>query len=137
MPNTWAYNITSAWRLTGGLDVAALERSFSEIVDRHEILRTTFKAMDGETVQIVSESQPFHLPVIDLRALSAEEREDQVQQFIDGEARHVFDLEHGPLLRLSLLKVGDDEHVLVKNIHHIISDSWSEEIFCEEWYSRL
>lgn len=129
----WTYNVPSAFRIEGGLDVPALEKSLSEIVRRHEILRTTFKAVDDEPSQIVSEPQPVRLPVIDLCALGAEEREAKVRQLIDDEITHVFDLSRGPLLRLGLLKLGDTEHVLIKNVHHIVSDAWSEEIFMREW----
>ncbi len=73
--------------------------------------------------------------MIDLCALDVPERERRVQSQIDNEFVHVFDLSHGPLMTLKLLKVGEDEHVLVKNIHHIISDSWSEEVFLREWIS--
>jgi len=132
-PDSWAYNLTSAWRLRGALNVQALEKCFSEILGRHEILRTTFKAIDGEPMQIVSGPQKFHLPVIDLRTLSGADREIRVQEFIEDELKHVFDLERGPLLRLSVLKLSDNEHVLLKNTHHIITDSWSEDIFVEEW----
>jgi len=135
MPGGWAYNLTSAYRITGQLDISALEKSFSEIIRRHEILRTTFKASDGEPVQMISEARPVHLPVIDLSTLSPAERESRVSAVINGEMKHVFDLAHGPLLRLSLLKLGGGEHVLVKNIHHIISDAWSENIFMTEWNS--
>ena len=135
MPDGWAYNIPSAYRLKGDLNVPALEKTFSEIVSRHEILRTTFKAVDGEPSQIISDAQPIRLPVIDLRALSPANRETELQRHISNELGRVFDLARGPLLTMNLLKLGDREHVLVKNVHHIISDSWSEEIFLSEWTS--
>jgi len=135
LPGGKAYNLTSAWRIEGALNLLAIEKSFSEILRRHEILRTTFKTVDGEPVQIISEAGVLHLPVIDLRALSASEREVRVRGIIDDEFRHSFDLERGPLLRLNLLKLDDQEHVLVKNIHHIITDLWSEDIFTKEWLS--
>ena len=135
MPDGTAFNLPAAYRITGSLDVFALEKAFSEIVARHEILRTTFKEVNGEQSQIISDPQPLRLPVIDLRVLGPAEREARVQDCIRNEFARVFDLARGPLMTMQLLKTGDREHVLVKNMHHIITDSWSEEIFLREWVS--
>lgn len=135
MPGACAFNLPSAYRIRGRLDVPALERTFSEIVRRHEILRTTFKEVNGEPSQIIADPQPVRLPVLDLRVLEPAERETRVEACIHDEFAHVFDLARGPLMTVSLLKTGDDEHVLVKNMHHIITDAWSEEVFVREWIS--
>ncbi len=135
MPDSHVYNLPTAYRITGKLNVPALEKTFSEIVSRHESLRTVFGSENGEPVQIISEARPVSLPVIDLRVMGVEEREKKVHQLIKDELEYKFDLARGPLLRMSLLRTGDEEHVFVKNMHHIISDSWSEDILLREWLS--
>jgi NRPS condensation-like uncharacterized protein len=124
-PDSPAYNIAIAFRLKGPLNVTALERSFQEIVSRHETLRTTFALLDGEAAQIVAPAGRMSLPVIDLRALPQVERDDEMRRVIEEESKQPFDLEKGPLLRLSLLQMADDEHALNIHMHHIISDGWS------------
>ncbi|MGB8355654.1 MAG: amino acid adenylation domain-containing protein, partial [Chthoniobacteraceae bacterium] len=135
IPDSYVYNLPTAYRITGRLNLSVLEETFSEIVSRHESLRTTFDAENGEPVQIISNPQPVRLPVIDLRSLEIGEREKQVRQLIKEELEYKFDLARGPLLRVTLLRTADEEHVLVKNMHHIISDSWSEDILLREWLS--
>ncbi|HWB57840.1 MAG TPA: condensation domain-containing protein, partial [Chthoniobacteraceae bacterium] len=135
MPGGWAFNLPAAYRIRGALDIPALEKTFSEIVCRHEILRTTFKEINGEPSQIISDPQPVRLPVIDLRVLEPAQREARVQSHIESEFGVAFNLSTGPLMTITLLKTGDDEHVLIKNMHHIITDLWSEEIFLAEWVS--
>jgi thioesterase domain-containing protein/acyl carrier protein len=128
----WVFNLIYGWRISGKLDITALEKSILEIVRRHEILRTTFEFEDNEPMQVVAEPKPFSLPVVDLRALSAPARECRVLNLMEEESAYVFNLAEWPLQRLSLLRLADDEHVLVKNIHNIISDCWSEEVFMKE-----
>lgn len=135
MPGGRAFNLPAAYRITGMLDVRALEKTISEIVRRHGILRTAFKEVDGGPVQVIADPSPVRLPVIDLRVLDAARREARVRDRINGEFEHVFDLASGPLMTLSLLKTGDSEHVLVKNMHQIITDPRSEEVFIQEWIS--
>jgi amino acid adenylation domain-containing protein len=131
-PASPAYNIPGALRLSGPLDRSALLGALNLIVQRHESLRTTFQAVQGEPVQIIDEAVPVALPLVDLIALSAEQREATVQQISEAEARRVFNLACGPLLRLALLRLGEREHVLLFNMHHIVSDGWSVGILVRE-----
>ncbi|HEV7474838.1 MAG TPA: amino acid adenylation domain-containing protein [Pyrinomonadaceae bacterium] len=124
-PESCAYNIPIALCLSGRLDVRALEQTFTEIVQRHAVLRTTFTSAVGEPVQTIAAAQPVNLAVTDLSHLPAAQREDKAQLLADEEAQQSFDLEHGPLLRARLVKLDDTEHVLLLTMHHIISDGWS------------
>ena len=126
------YNMPIARRLKGSLDVAALEKSFAEIVRRHETLRTSFVAVEGEPVQVISDPQPFRLPLTDLSHLSATEREHEARQQAIYEAKQVFDLTGGSLFRARLLKLADDDHLLLLTLHHIVSDGWSMGVLFQE-----
>ena len=132
-PGSAAYNMSVAWRLGGALDEAALERSLSEIVRRHEALRTTFAEMDGSLVQVVAPFGTFALPVEDLSGLGEEDREAAVEQRAGEEARRVFDLAAGPLFRAALLRLGEEDHVLLLSMHHIVSDGWSMGVLSREF----
>ncbi|MBH8578113.1 amino acid adenylation domain-containing protein [Nostocaceae cyanobacterium CENA369] len=122
------YNESLQLRLESVLNLAALEQSINEIIRRHEILRTTFPAVDGKPVQVISPSLIIKSPVLDLQGLAASE----VQQIVTKEARQPFDLSHGPLLRVTLLKLGSESHVLALIMHHIITDGWSMGLFIQE-----
>jgi amino acid adenylation domain-containing protein/non-ribosomal peptide synthase protein (TIGR01720 family) len=124
-PGSPMYNIPSAVRLTGRLDVAALERSIAEIVRRHEALRTTFAAGNGQPVQVIAPELAFFLPILDLRSLPELEQEAEALRLATKDARQPFDLTAGPLLRATLLRLDEKEHVVLLNMHHIISDGWS------------
>ncbi|HEX2207374.1 MAG TPA: non-ribosomal peptide synthase/polyketide synthase [Longimicrobium sp.] len=131
-PGGGFYNIPSALRLGGALDVPALERALGEIVRRHESLRTTF-ADDGESpVQVIAPFTGFALPVEDLSSMDAEEREAEVRRRATDEAVRPFDLAAGPLFRASLLRLAEDDHVLLAGMHHVVSDGWSTDIFLRE-----
>ncbi|HEY6324026.1 MAG TPA: amino acid adenylation domain-containing protein, partial [Thermoanaerobaculia bacterium] len=127
-----AYNIPGAVRFNGGLDVAALAASFSEVVRRHEALRTVFDPGDGEPAQVVLPASAVRLPVVDLGALPAAWRLRERRRLQREEALRPFDLARGPLLRLWLLALGADEHVALLTMHHIISDGWSMAILRAE-----
>jgi amino acid adenylation domain-containing protein len=131
-PDTLAYNITSVVRLSGALDVTALERALAEIIRRHESLRTTFPAVDGKPVQVIAPAGPIRLPIADLADLPEAEREAEVRRRAGVEARTPFDLAQGPLLRVTLLRTGAREHAAVMAMHHIISDAWSSGILIRE-----
>jgi len=103
-----AYNICDAARLSGVLKVDILERALSEIVRRHEVLRTTFKSIEGTPVQVIHPATPLNLPLIDLRLLPRPQREAEVLRMAGEAARQLFNLDQGPLLRVTLLRV--DEH---------------------------
>jgi len=127
-----AYNIPVAIRLRGPLNVMAFEQTLSELVRRHEILRTTLPMVDGQPVQAISPPQPFNLPVLDLSSLPENERESKAQQLSRQEAKAPFDLIDGPLLRVSLLRLNEDEHIVLFTMHHIISDGWSMRVLVQE-----
>ncbi len=131
-PGNIAYNISQAMYLKGWLNVTALEQSFHEIVRRHEVLRTIFAMIDGEPIQVISPSLNFILPLVDLTELPETAQKVKVQQLATNEAQHPFDLAHGPLLRVTLLKLGEAEHVLLFVMHHIVSDAKSCGIIIQE-----
>jgi FkbH-like protein len=132
-PDSPAYNIPQAVRLYGRLDVAALERALSEIVRRHEALRTTFAVVDGQPVARVG-GQPAApaLPIIDLGARPGAGREAEAGRIVEREIQRPFDLARGPLLRTTLLRLGEREHILVLTMHHIVTDAWSLGVFVQE-----
>src|SRR6476660_7782063 len=124
-PNTAVYNIPDSHFFDGPIDLDALERSLSELIRRHEVLRTTFQSINGEPMQVIAESQPQQLEVTDLSTLPESEREAEAQRMADEEAQQPFDLMRGPLFRFRLLRLAEDKHILLLNMHHIISDGWS------------
>ncbi|HEX8852524.1 MAG TPA: condensation domain-containing protein, partial [Pyrinomonadaceae bacterium] len=131
-PESVAYNLPAAIRLTGRLDVDALEQSLREIIRRHESLRTTFGEVNGQPLQVISPTQPFSMEVLDLSGLEATEREARAHALASEEAQRPFNLARGPLLRASLLKLGDDEHIALFTMHHIVSDGWSIGVLMRE-----
>jgi amino acid adenylation domain-containing protein len=124
-PDKPFYNIPAAVRLKGQLDVAALEQSINEILRRHEVLRTSFKTVEGQPVQVISPSILLSLPVIDLSELPEAYRETEIKQLQIAEAQQPFTLDTSPLLRVKLLRLGEEEHVALFTMHHIASDGWS------------
>jgi hypothetical protein len=124
--------VPPALRLRGTLDVAALETSLREICARHEALRMTFEARDGEPVQIVGLPRPVPLTRVDLRELPPPAREKEVDRLLVLEARRPFDLSRGPMLRATLLHLDDEEHVLLLAAHHIVCDGWSVDVLFRE-----
>lgn len=131
-PGSPTYNIPLALRYPAPLNVKALRWTFNEIVRRHEILRTTFAIEDGEPVQIVAPQLDLQLPTVELSGRSSTEREAEARLLSLEEARLGFDLGRGPLLRVTLLRLGVQDHVLLITMHHIISDAWSFAILLRE-----
>ena len=126
------YNISAGLWLSGPLDVRALERSLREIVRRHEVLRTSFPTVEGVAVQVIAPVLEVGLPVVELQGLGDGERDTEVRRLAAAEARRPFDLARGPLLRVYLLKLGEEDHGLLLMLHHIIADGWSREVFVRE-----
>jgi amino acid adenylation domain-containing protein/FkbM family methyltransferase len=126
------YNIPEAYRLRGRLDVAALERSFNEVVRRHEVLRTTYPIEGGRVLQAIAPALHVDLAMADLRSLSPEAQAAEVRRRTAGEAALPFDLARGPLIRTTLLRLAPEEHVLLLTQHHIVSDGWSMGLFVRE-----
>ncbi|MBR8834205.1 MAG: amino acid adenylation domain-containing protein, partial [Stigonema ocellatum SAG 48.90 = DSM 106950] len=126
------YNISAAVQMTGALDVKALEQALAEIVQRHEVLRTSFHQVNDTPAQIVSEGTSVNLLVVDLQKLPEPKHSAEVQRLAVLEAQTPFDLSKSPLMRVSLLRLGEQSHVLLLVMHHIISDAWSLGIFIKE-----
>ena len=126
------YNMPDALHLVGELDVRALKQAVNAIVKRHESLRTHFAEEDGEPVQVIVPSMSIDVPVEDLSGLESEEREERVRVAHRWEWDEPFDLSHGPLLRMKLLKLGEHDYILFRSFHHIVSDGWSMSIFNRE-----
>ncbi len=131
-PDSSAYHVSNAVRLTGVLNVGALEQALTELVRRHESLRTRFVEVADEPVQIIDPAGSLPLPVIDLSNLIESEREAAVVRLAKEQAQQPFDLERGPLVRTALLRLGAEAHVLLFTLHHIISDAWSLGIISKE-----
>ncbi|HYY98004.1 MAG TPA: condensation domain-containing protein, partial [Pyrinomonadaceae bacterium] len=131
-PGSPAYHIAGALRMVGRLDASALGRSLNEIVRRHESLRTSFVAAAGRPEQVVSPDCRVALPVEDLTALSSAERESEMRRLSREQAQRPFDLSQSPLMRALLLRLNDDEHVLLLTMHHIVSDGWSSGVMVRE-----
>ncbi|MEG4496904.1 amino acid adenylation domain-containing protein [Microcoleus sp. F10-C6] len=131
-PNSAAYNIPAAVRIAGNLSVAVLLQSLNEIVQRHEILRTTFTAIDGKPIAIIAPTLTLKLPVLDLQHLPETQRNAEVLRLAEVEAQQPFDLAQGPLLRATLLKLSEAEYVVLFAMHHIISDGWSAGVLLRE-----
>ena len=126
------YNVPAALRVRGAVNVDVLKRCFNELVRRHESLRTTFPVVDGRPVQVVSPKLDIELTVEPIAAPSDNEIESTIQRFATKESIRAFDLTRGPLIRVRLLGVSDDDHVLLVTMHHIVSDGWSVEIVVRE-----
>jgi amino acid adenylation domain-containing protein len=127
-----AYNIPVAVVMKGRLDVSALVRSIEEIIQRHEILRTSFQVVEGEAVQKITSAVNVRLPEIDLRNRSEAERRAEVEQLSLQAAQSPFDLGQLPLWRFKLLFLKEDESILLLTLHHIIADGWSIKLFIKE-----
>ena len=126
------YNLPLAVSLSGELDLAALSRSFTHLIGRHESLRTVFRLSDGQPLQLILPAAQCPLPLLDLTALPQPLQPQEVTRLAQQQARRPFDLSTGPLLRLLLLRLAEDEHVLLLTMHHIISDGWSMGVLVRE-----
>jgi amino acid adenylation domain-containing protein len=124
-PGSPAYNLSTALRLPGFLDVNVLKRSLNEIIRRHESLRTSIKLIDGQPFQIIAPALTLDVEIVELTAVSAAMQEPEARRLAFNEAQRGFDLEQGPLIRASLLRLSNADHVLVLTMHHVVSDGWS------------
>ncbi|RPH56883.1 amino acid adenylation domain-containing protein, partial [bacterium] len=131
-PDSPAYSMPAAVRLHGELPAGVLERVFAEIVRRHETLRTTFASHEDGPVQAIAPEPRPQLPLVDLSGLPDDEREARARRLAREEARRPFDLQRGPLLRLTLVRLGEQDHLLLLTMHHIVSDGWSVGVFIRE-----
>ncbi len=132
-PGKATYNIPSALRVRGKLDVEVLERALQEVARKHETLRTRFVAIKGEPQQVIEDQVDIRLPLLDLTSISGEkEREAEAMRLAREEAELPFNLKQAPLIRGKLLRLGALDHVLLFTMHHIISDAWSIGVLIEE-----
>ena len=131
-PTSSFYNIPLVARIIGPLKHDVLRRAVNAIVDRHEALRTTFAAEDGQLLQLIAPEAQLTLPITDLTQTPEDERERVAAGLATAEVEAPFDLVRGPLLRVSLIKLRQDEHLLLLTMHHICSDGWSMGIFLNE-----
>lgn len=135
VPGTAFFNESTRFRLQTQVNAAILERSWNEIVHRHETLRTTFGTVDGEPVQIIAPSMHLPLKVIDLSHLPSADREAEALRLASEEALKPFDLSKGPLVRTTLLRLSDTDYLSLLTVHHIICDGWSGQIIAQELQS--
>ncbi|MBT4837417.1 MAG: amino acid adenylation domain-containing protein, partial [Methylococcales bacterium] len=127
-PANPAYNISGAVRLQGALDQDALEQALGDVIKRHEPLRTSFVEEEGEVLQKINAYRGFLLPVRILTGKDLKQKEQQARKIAGEEAQWGFDLSRGPLFRARLLCLSESDHILLMNMHHIISDGWSMQI---------
>ena len=130
--STPLYNMIVTVRLLGVPDLCALRQAFTEIVRRHESLRTTFAEINGEPMQVVHPAKGFDLQLIDLIALPAGMREAEARRVVSESSQVPFDLNAGPLLRAILVRLEESEHILLLAMHHIVSDGWSMNVLAHE-----
>src|SRR5262249_39021698 len=131
-PDNPSYNISGGLLFSGELKIEALEQAFTEIARRHASLRTTFAIVNNQPAQFISPIEPVSLPVTDLSELTITEREAELKELAQAEARRPFDLAHGPLWRAQLVRLSATEHVLLLSLHHIIGDGWSLRVLVNE-----
>ncbi|OUM04880.1 non-ribosomal peptide synthetase [Pseudomonas syringae] len=133
-PLSDAYKMTTGLRLKGILNEPALRRAFDHLIERHEVLRTVFQTDGDQALQVLLHDQTIALDSIDLSALADSERRDaELARQVTALTRQPFDLRTGPLLRAHLFRLASDEHVLVVNMHHIVSDGWSMDVMIQEF----
>jgi non-ribosomal peptide synthetase component F/thioesterase domain-containing protein len=132
-PGNRAYNGAFRLNLEGSVDRSILERTFHELVERHEVLRGICRVIDGKPMLLIRPTLKLHLSVIDLRVLAPEQRESEMDRLCSEEAKRGFDLRNGPLIRVGLIRIEDMRHVLMLTIHHIVCDGWSIGILIEEF----
>ncbi|MFC5025774.1 amino acid adenylation domain-containing protein [Streptomyces coeruleoprunus] len=132
VPDSPAYNVVMALALRGDVRADVMERAVNEVVRRHEVLRTTFPSADGMPWQEIAPVLTLSVPLVEVTGETDAEREAEYERLVGEEARHVFDLAKGPLTRVTLFRLGDDDHRMVVNLHHIIADAWSGGVFGRE-----
>ena len=134
-PDSAAYNIPHAVRLLGRLQVAALAEALGQIALRHEVLRTRIEQREGRPHQVIDEAGVVELRLWDVSRLGETGREQQAREVARREGARAFDLERGPVWRAAVVKLSEEDHVLMLNIHHIASDGWSTGVLVREFTS--
>ncbi|MCX6582106.1 MAG: amino acid adenylation domain-containing protein, partial [Candidatus Aminicenantes bacterium] len=128
-----AYFVPRVIRMTGKLDISIIERTFTEIIRRHEILRTTFHTVDGQPVQRIQAPYPIKIQVLEWVGLEKQEQEQRIANFLNEEGQRPFDFEKGPLLRVAIIKLKDEEHLFVLTEHHLVHDGWTQGVLLREF----
>ncbi|MCC5625548.1 condensation domain-containing protein, partial [Nostoc sp. CHAB 5715] len=131
-PDNPFYNILAAVRLQGQLNVGALQQSFNEIISRHEALRTNFQTREGQAVAVISQEKPITLSIFDISDLPENQQQAEIKQQAAQAAQQPFDISSDHLLRVKLLRLGEQEHIVLLTMHHIVSDGWSIGVLVEE-----
>jgi len=131
-PNSPFYNIPAALRAIGKLNLPALQQSLHQVIRRHETLRTSFQVTQGKPFQVIHDQAEVTISVIDLTQMSEADQELKVMQLASEEAIRPFDLSSGSLMRVSLIRLQPEHHVILVTMHHIISDGWSMALFIKE-----
>lgn len=126
------YHLSACLRLCGRLDIAMLEQSLNALMRRHEVLRTAFALHEDNLVQLIAPALTVSLPVVDLRTLAEAEQAAEAERLATEEVRQPFDLDHGPLLRATVLQLGGESYLLLLTLHQIICDAWSLGVLCHE-----
>ena len=132
VPDSPTYNIARRWQINGRLDIPALQKSFNVIIERHETLRTNFALQDDQIVQKIRPQLVLSLPIIDLTDLSEPDQVERVEILAKEEAKRPFNLAADPLIRGQLLRLANEQQILLFTLHHIIADGWSMNIFIGE-----
>ncbi|MGD9250888.1 MAG: amino acid adenylation domain-containing protein [Desulfobacterales bacterium] len=127
-----AYNFHTGLRLTGRIDVSALEKALKEIVRRHEALRTTFRSAGGRPVQVIADNMLFEMPLVDLSGQPDPDREAEAERLVKDAAMHRFNLGKGPLFCAALIRLSEEKHILLLTMHHIVVDEWSMGVLAYE-----
>ncbi len=131
-PSITAYQFQESLRIKGTLDINILEKSISEILRRHEIFRTTFPAVGGKLVQVIHPPQPVKIPVIDLKTVPKDEQEQEIERLTEQIVKKPFDISQLPLIHWTVLKLSEQEWILIHVEHHMVHDGWSFNIFLKE-----
>jgi amino acid adenylation domain-containing protein len=132
-PESTAYNVPRALRVRGEFEREKVVEAFAALERRHEILRTTFPDVDGLPVQVINPPRGIPLPVVDLESVPDDERDDRIRQLILDCGQQPFDLTTGPLIRLTLLRLGPADHVLVMAEHHLVHDGWAQGVLLRDF----
>jgi amino acid adenylation domain-containing protein len=130
-PESVAYHSPLAVRLTGRLDVAAVEFALNAVVERHEVLRTTFPTVDGTPVQAIAPALGVPVRLVDLTGV--DDAEAAARHYAARDARRPFDLANGPLVRATLMRLAPDTHLFVLTLHHVVADGWSLGVLAREF----
>lgn len=132
-PQSSSNNMPVVVRCIGNLNLVVLEQSLQEVVNRHEVLRATFPAVEGQPTQLIQAAVKIDLPIVDLQHLPEEQRTAEAHRLATQEAHHPIDLNNGPMLRLLLLRLSTDEHLLLWNLHCLVCDGASSDVFYQDF----